>query len=110
MPHKIPELLNVPTDIYDFATPKWDFSQISKISLLTSATIPKGVTEIRSSTFVGCTGLTSVTILKDVAEIGDAAFQGCESLTIYAPAGSAVEKYAEKKGIKFETTYIGHQL
>ena len=49
--------------------------------LVTSITIPDGVTEIPSYAFSGCKGLTSVTILNSVTSVGDYAFSGCEGLT-----------------------------
>ena len=49
--------------------------------LVTSVTIPDGVTAIPSSAFENCTGLTSVTIPNSVTSIGDFAFRGCTGLT-----------------------------
>ena len=50
-------------------------------SMLTSVTIPEGVTSIGSSAFYGCSSLTSVTIPNSVTSIGDYAFRGCSTLT-----------------------------
>ena len=49
--------------------------------LVTSITIPNGVTAIPSSAFRYCTGLTSVTIPDSVASIGKRAFSECAGLT-----------------------------
>ncbi|MBQ7713252.1 MAG: leucine-rich repeat domain-containing protein, partial [Clostridia bacterium] len=50
-------------------------------SMLTSITIPAGVTSIGSSAFYKCSGLTSVTIPDSVTSIGSYAFRGCSGLT-----------------------------
>ena len=50
-------------------------------SMLTSVTIPEGVTTIRESAFAGCSGLTSVTIPSTVTSIESSAFAGCSRLT-----------------------------
>ena len=49
--------------------------------LVTSITIPNGVTAIPSSAFSGCSGLTSITIPNSVTSIGSSAFSGCTGLT-----------------------------
>ncbi len=56
----------------------------------------------RGSAFSGCTGLQSITIPKSVTWTGDCVFSDCPNLTIYAPAGSAAERYAKMNGIRFE--------
>ena len=48
---------------------------------LVSVSIPKGIVEIKSETFRGCTSLTSIIIPDSVTSIGDYAFDGCTSLT-----------------------------
>ena len=48
--------------------------------LVTSITIPNGVTAIPSYAFFGCTGLTSITIPNSVTSIGEDAFDGCNKL------------------------------
>ena len=48
---------------------------------LTSITIPNSVTSIGYEAFRDCTGLTSITIPDSVTSIGDSAFQGCSGLT-----------------------------
>ena len=52
-----------------------------KCSGLTSITIPDSVTSIGNSAFSGCTGLTSITIPDSVTSIGNYAFEDCTSLT-----------------------------
>ena len=49
--------------------------------LVTSITIPNGVTKITHYAFYGCTGLTSITIPDSVTSIGTDAFKGCSGLT-----------------------------
>ena len=49
--------------------------------LVTSITIPNGVTAIPSSAFRNCSGLTSITIPDSVTSIGDYAFRNCTGLT-----------------------------
>jgi hypothetical protein len=46
-----------------------------------SVTIPNSVTEIRQSTFKGCSSLTSVIIPNSVTTIGNYAFYDCSNLT-----------------------------
>ena len=48
--------------------------------LVTSITIPNGVTAIPSYAFFGCNGLTSITIPNSVTSIGEDAFDGCNKL------------------------------
>ena len=48
---------------------------------ITDLVIPESVTEIRKSTFRGCSGITSLTIPNSVRSIGDNAFCGCSCLT-----------------------------
>ena len=68
---------------------------------LTAVTLPDGVTEIGSCGFYGCTALSSITIPASVTTIDFHAFDGCENLTIYAPAGSYAETYANNHNIPF---------
>ena len=50
-------------------------------SVLTSLTLPSGVTEIGHEAFSGCSGLTSLTLPSGVTWIGSSAFKGCIGLT-----------------------------
>ena len=49
-------------------------------SIITSVTIPNGVTSIGNGAFSYCTRLTSIFIPNSVTSIGEGAFQGCTSL------------------------------
>ena len=48
---------------------------------LTSLTLPSGVTSIGNHAFYACSGLTSITLPSGVTEIGARAFSGCSGLT-----------------------------
>ena len=50
-------------------------------SVLTSLTLPSGLTEIGEGAFASCSGLTSITLPSGVTEIGARAFSGCSGLT-----------------------------
>lgn len=63
--------------------------------------IPDSITFINMEAFAYCTELESITIPTSITEIGEDAFKGCEKLTIYAPAGSYAESYANENGIPF---------
>ena len=60
------------------AIPSYAFAYCSGF---TSVTIPNSVTSIGSSTFSGCSGLTSITIPDSVTSIGSSAFENCSGLT-----------------------------
>ena len=95
---------------------------------LTSVTIPGSVASIGEKAFKDCGKLANVTISGGVKSIGDYAFNWCENLksvtipssvtsigegvfrfagndsaplTVYAPSGSAAEKYAKNNKIRF---------
>ncbi len=60
----------------------------SECSGLTSITLPSGVTSIGNVAFAGCNGLTSITLPSGVTKIGVTAFEGCSGLTsITLPSG-----------------------
>ncbi|WP_051588957.1 leucine-rich repeat domain-containing protein [Ruminococcus sp. NK3A76] len=69
---------------------------------ITSVVLPDGVKSIGGSAFLGCPGLKSVTIPNSVTSIGDDAFNGCDVVTIKCNSGTAAEKYAKEKNIKYE--------
>ena len=50
-------------------------------SVLTSLTLPAGITSIGDGAFAGCSGLTSLNLPAGITEIGGRAFQGCSGLT-----------------------------
>ena len=63
--------------------------------------IPNTVKSICEDCFECWPGLESITIPKSVESIGVGAFDTCENLTIYAPAGSYAEEYAESYSVPF---------
>ena len=57
-------------------------------SVLTSLTLPSGLTEIGEGAFAACSGLTSLTLPSGVTSIGNHAFYACSGLTsITLPSG-----------------------
>ena len=57
-------------------------------SVLTSLTLPSGLTEIGEGAFAACSGLTSITLPSGVTSIGDMTFYACRGLTsITLPSG-----------------------
>ena len=69
------------------ATSIWD-SAFRGCSILTSITIPEGVTSIGGCAFSGCTSLASIIIPEGVTSIGEWVFSGCSNLTsITIPEG-----------------------
>ena len=56
--------------------------------LLSSITLPAGVTSIGNESFSGCTRLAGLTLPESVTEIGDMAFQSCEALTAFTVPGN----------------------
>lgn len=49
--------------------------------MLTSVTLPSGITAVGESAFEGCTGIAALTLPATVKAIGDRAFYGCTSLS-----------------------------
>ena len=70
--------------------------------LVTSITIPNGVTAISSYAFRGCSGITSITIPDSVTSIGTAVFRGCTGLTSISVA-SGNTKYHSAGNCLIET-------
>lgn len=64
-------------------------------------TIPDNVTKIDDYAFFNCEKLEKIHISEKVKTFGYLPFKKCTNLTIYAPAGSASEKYAQKWNIPF---------
>ena len=79
------------------------FSGCTKLSELT---IPDGVTSLKKNTFMWCDKLRKLTIPKSVTYIDGSLINEVtgiyDVLTIYGYRGSAAEKYATSKNIKFE--------
>ena len=74
--HELVTSITIPNGVT--AIPYYAFS---KCSSLTSVTIGNSVKSIGEKAFYNCTGLTSVTIPNSVTSIGDYAFSGCTGLT-----------------------------
>lgn len=80
------------------------YEAFSGCAALTKVTLPEGLEEIGVWAFRSCTALTEIHIPASVRTIGNRfgeEFQYCDKLTIYAPAGSAAEEYANKFGYRF---------
>ena len=69
---------------------------------LSSVTLPDGMLNIGDDAFAGCKELRAITIPASVNFIHSTAFTNCTQLTIYAPAGSYAESYANSHNIPFE--------
>lgn len=64
-------------------------------TLISSYSIPDGVTRIRSEAFYGCSHLTSITIPHGVTSIGDLAFYNCGFTSIAIPSSvTSIGDYA----------------
>ena len=72
---------------------------------LRSITVPEGIETISVSAFAGCTGLAQFVIYSNdfefTTDVEPAMFADCSNVTIYAPAGSTAETYANEMGIPF---------
>ena len=75
-------------------------------TLVSSVTIPDGVTKIGANAFGFCTSLESVTIPKSVISIGSNAFDRCPKVVIVCESGSYAEQYAKEKGITVQCSVI----
>ncbi|MCX6876428.1 MAG: leucine-rich repeat protein [Verrucomicrobia bacterium] len=73
----------------------------SESSVLTSVTIPAGVTRIGNEAFSDCASLTSVAIPASVTSIGSGAFITCGSLTTIA-VDAANSNYSSADGVLFD--------
>ena len=84
----------------------------SNCQMLTSVTIPYGVTDIGDNAFYSCQMLTSVTLPDSVKHIGKDAFSvlkpgngsftaHIEGLTVNVPQYSYAEKYCRENGLKY---------
>ena len=73
--------------------------QFRYFTALKDVFIPKGVTTIGENAFLNCTKLSIVNISSTVKKIADDSFERCPELEIWAPAGSAAEKFARSNGI-----------
>lgn len=71
---------------------------------LTGVSLPSGLTEIGWFAFSGCVYLMNVSIPVSVESIGYDAFGNCPKLTVYCPANSFAERYANSYGLTVVTT------
>ena len=79
-------------------------------AVITSVTIPIGMTSIGSSAFVSCSGLTSVTIPGSVTSIGDNAFAGSGVTNVTIPGRVAAiggSVFANCEGLRTVTISNG---
>lgn len=70
---------------------------------LTKVEIEEGVEKISYSAFENCTKLESVEVPNSVSTIEEYVFIYCDNVTIYAPAGSVAESYAQENEINFKS-------
>lgn len=68
---------------------------------LVQVELPETIQAIHSQAFDGCLSLERLIVPSSVTEIGKWAFDDCPKLTIYTPAGSYAEQYAEENHIPF---------
>lgn len=73
--------IDIPTSHNGLPVVRIDDSAFGGCGLLTSVTIPDGVTSIGKRAFSGCSSLTSVTIGSGITSISASAFLGCDLLT-----------------------------
>ena len=68
---------------------------------VTAVVLSVGVRSVGDRAFSGCANLISVIAFYPDLELGEDVFADCPNLTLYAPADSAVQRYAEANGIPF---------
>lgn len=93
---------NPVVDIPNWVTTIGRWAFLYRPSILTSVTIPDGVTSIGQAAFGSCYGLTSITIPSSVTSIGIGAFSDCvglTSITVMSTTPPALGAYA------FDSTY-----
>ena len=79
--------------------------------LITSATIPEGVTAIPSYAFYKCSSLTSITIPDSVTSIGNSAFSGCGLTSITIPDSvTSIGNYAFEDCTSLTSVTIGNSV
>lgn len=74
-------------------------SAFAACTSLESLTIPEATEFIEMEAFTACESLTSLTVLNSALEYQDWGLEALPALTLYAPADSAVCKWAEENGI-----------
>lgn len=75
---------------------------LSDCTGLKQITIPNSVTSIGEFAIGWCTGLKYAIVPNSVKTIGDYAFENCPNLVICLNKGSAIQKYAEENGLKYD--------
>ena len=55
--------------------------------------------------FAGCPNLLAISIPDTVTSIDDSALAGCGSVTVFGPAGSEAQRFAEANGLPFAATF-----
>lgn len=71
-------------------------------TLVTEISTPSNLTDIRSYTFYGCSGITSITIPNGVTSIGQGAFQSCSGVTSIAFDGTITQWNSISKGYSWD--------
>jgi hypothetical protein len=72
--------VEIPETIAGFPVKSVGTGAFQNCSLLTSISVPEGVTSIGDSAFRSCSSLVAISLPISVASIGESAFQGCSSL------------------------------
>lgn len=91
------------------STPMWEANNIFlKGELITSVTMPQGITTVQNYAFYGFKNLASVTIPDGVTSVGEQAFYNCSSLTSITVPGSltSIEKNAFEYCSKLKEVHI----
>ena len=97
-------IINIPSTVSQIDTET--FVGCSELAVVY---INEGVKKICERAFADCSALREIYIPSSVTEISDSAFSSFKNKTIYTPAGSYAEQYANKNKIKVanEKTTVG---
>lgn len=79
--------------------------------LITSVSLPEGLTSVSAYAFSGCTGVTDITVPNPTCQLPSAGKHtfGGGTAVLHAPVGSPAEAYAEKYGYAFHRWDDGTQ-